>query len=121
MKLDLKHFQGKLEAEKKVLVDELSHLGFLSNPAADEWEATPVLEDMATSEADENDRADRSEDFEERTAMVKELGARLRSVDRALEKIQKGKYGVCEIGGEEIEIKRLEANASAETCIKHME
>lgn len=33
----------------------------------------------------------------------------LRQIDRALEKITEGTYGVCDISGEEIPIKRLEA------------
>ena len=33
----------------------------------------------------------------------------LRQIDRALEKIEEGTYGVCDISGEEIPLKRLEA------------
>lgn len=33
----------------------------------------------------------------------------LRQIDRALEKIEEGTYGVCDVSGEEIPIKRLEA------------
>lgn len=33
----------------------------------------------------------------------------LRQIDRALEKITEGTYGICDISGEEIPIKRLEA------------
>ena len=32
-----------------------------------------------------------------------------RQIDRALEKIEEGTYGVCDISGEEIPLKRLEA------------
>ena len=38
----------------------------------------------------------------------KEFGL-LRQIDRALEKIEEGTYGVCDISGEEIPLKRLEA------------
>lgn len=33
----------------------------------------------------------------------------LRQIERALEKIEEGTYGICDISGEEIPIKRLEA------------
>ena len=33
----------------------------------------------------------------------------LRQIDRALEKIDEGTYGVCDLTGDEIPIKRLEA------------
>lgn len=35
--------------------------------------------------------------------------ALLRQIDRALEKIEEGTYGVCDVTGDEIPIKRLEA------------
>ncbi len=38
----------------------------------------------------------------------KEMGL-LRQIDRALEKIDEGTYGVCDLTGDEIPIKRLEA------------
>lgn len=38
----------------------------------------------------------------------KEFGM-IRKIDRALEKIEEGTYGICDITGEEIPLKRLEA------------
>ncbi len=45
----------------------------------------------------------------------------LRQIDRALEKIQEGTYGVCDISGEEIPIKRLEAIPYATMTVKAQE
>ncbi len=41
----------------------------------------------------------------------------LAKVDQALEKIEDGEYGLCEMCGEEIGLKRLEARPVAELCI----
>ncbi len=50
----------------------------------------------------------------------KEFGL-LRQIDRALEKISEGTYGICDISGEEIPIKRLEAVPYATMTVKAQE
>ncbi len=50
----------------------------------------------------------------------KEFGL-LRQIDRALEKIEEGTYGVCDISGEEIPIKRLEAIPYATMTVQAQE
>ena len=42
----------------------------------------------------------------------------LRKIDKALEKIEEGSYGICEACGEEIEEKRLLARPEATLCIR---
>ena len=117
MKIDMKYFEEKLEAEKTTLLGELKGLGAIRNPETNDWDAIP---EESVPEADENDRADRAEDYEERTALVNALESRLNDVESALEKIGKNSFGKCEVCGEEIEKERLEANVAAPTCIKHI-
>ena len=45
----------------------------------------------------------------------------LRQIDRALEKIEENTYGICDITGEEIPIKRLEAVPYATMTVKAQE
>lgn len=45
----------------------------------------------------------------------------LRQIDRALEKIEEGNYGICDISGEEIPMKRLEAIPYATMTVKAQE
>lgn len=45
----------------------------------------------------------------------------LRQIDRALEKVQEGTYGICDISGEEIPKARLEAMPYALTTVKAQE
>ena len=45
----------------------------------------------------------------------------LRQIDRALEKIEEDTYGVCDISGEEIPMKRLEAIPYATMTVKAQE
>ena len=45
----------------------------------------------------------------------------LRQIDRALEKIEDGTYGVCDLSGEEIPLKRLEAIPYATMTVRAQE
>jgi DnaK suppressor protein len=50
----------------------------------------------------------------------KEFGV-LRQIDRALEKIEENTYGICDLSGEEIPMKRLEAIPYATMTVKAQE
>ncbi len=116
-KINISYFKKKLDAEKQVLSTELERFGTF-DPVTQMWVAVPNQDDLG--EADENSAADRFEDFEERTAMVKILEERFKDINDALLKIEKNKYGICEVSNGPIETKRLEANPAARTCIAHM-
>lgn len=45
----------------------------------------------------------------------------LRQIDRALEKIEDGTYGICDLSGEEIPLKRLEAVPYATMTVRAQE
>jgi RNA polymerase-binding transcription factor DksA len=113
---DTHEFKAQLEAEKKTLMDELANVAIM-NPADKNWEAVPPPVDVG-EDSDENDMADRFQGYEERSATVKTLTARLTDVNDALTKIEKGTYGICEKSGEQIDIERLRANPAARTKIE---
>lgn len=115
--ININHFKEKLLVEKKTLEEELGSIAIF-NTETNMWEATPDKD--LIGEIDDNDAADRFEDFESRSGMVETLQSRLSDVDHALDKIEKGTYGICEVAGEKIEEERLEANPSARTCKAHM-
>lgn len=110
-------YKEKLDAEKKTLEEQLAGIAHF-NSETGMWEATPDQD--LVGEIDDNDSADRFEDFEERSAMLSTLQARLTDINDALAKIDAGTFGTCEIGGEKIEEDRLEANAAARTCKAHI-
>ncbi len=115
---DMKQFKTALENEKKLLEEQLSGIARF-NEETKLWEAIPD-QDML-GEIDDNDAADRFEDFEERSAMLRTLQDRLRDIDIALGKIDAGTYGNCEIApSHPIEKDRLLANPAARTCKAHM-
>jgi len=115
--IDTKKFKEKLEAEKKHLEEELPGIARF-NTETNLWEATPDQDMMG--EIDDNDAADRFEDFEERSAVLSTLQARLTDINAALAKIEAGTYGFCEVSNEQIEEARLDANPAARTCKLHI-
>lgn len=107
-----------LEDERARIENELSGVGRINPGNPNDWEATPG--NMDVSRADKNESADAVEEYEVRNAIEVELEKRLNSVKAALAHIASGTYGICSIGGEEIEDDRLKANPSATTCKQHM-
>jgi len=65
------------------------------------------------------DNALEFEAFEERSALTKSAQKDLKELKDALKRIDEGKYGICTIGGEEIEAGRLKAYPAAKTCVTH--
>jgi len=116
--IDLNKFKNLLLTEKEKLEGELSSIGRRNPENPDDWEATPS--DAQTDSADLNDFADNIEDFETNTAILKQLEIQLKDVNDALNKIEGGNYGICEVSGQPIEEDRLEANPAARTCKAYM-
>ena len=116
--LDKKKIKEKLETERDVLLGELRDMGKLS-PETGEWEATP--EELDSPESDQNDMADRFEDFEARSSMLKTLEPRLNNILKALKGLNRESFGKCEVCKKDIETMRLEANPAARTCKEHLE
>ena len=117
--LDINLFREKLEEELALVEAELKTVGQKNPDNKLDWEATPPKE-FETDNADENETADKIEEYEENTAVLKELETKYNDIKLALDKIAAGTYGICEISGEPIESDRLEANPAARTCKMHM-
>ena len=114
---DLQYFKGKLEEEFKVLVGELKSVGHVNKNNPKDWE--PSAPKPHASRADNNENADLIEEYEENTAILKDLEIRFNNVKDALARIEGGSFGTCNKGEEQIERERLEANPAATTCIAH--
>jgi RNA polymerase-binding transcription factor DksA len=116
-KIDTKKYESALKKELAVVEGELQTVGRINPDNPKDWQPTPEPMDTHRSESDEV--ADNIEAFEENTAVLKQLEIRYNEIKTSLEKIKEGTYGICEIGGEMIDEKRLEANPAAKTCIAH--
>jgi RNA polymerase-binding transcription factor DksA len=119
---DIEKFKERLVKEKSVLEAELGGIAVKTPRSIDEestWQAKQTLDDDSTK-ADPNEVADKIEEYETNESIIKNLQTQLKEVNDALERIEKGTYGICELSGHQIETDRLEANPSARTCKEHM-
>ncbi len=110
----IEEMRGALEAEKDSLQEELASYG---HETENDWEAG--IEEKG-EEADPNDAADKIEELATNVPLVEELKARYREILDALEKIEKGTYGLCEKCKEPIPFDRLEANPAARVHVTHV-
>jgi RNA polymerase-binding transcription factor DksA len=99
----------RLENDRKRLEDQLEQLK-ASRPTENRREGSPFgkREEEATETAD----------LENRMALEKRTKNQLAEVERALEKFDKGTYGICENCGKPIKPERLEALPQALYCME---
>ena len=114
--MNKEHLKERLLKEQADLLSQLQTIGRKRSDTG-EWEAVPEDVSLDTRE----DVAEKFEELEERRATEHNLEVRLKEVEAALGKMENGTYGKCEIGGEEIEDDRLEANPAARTCKAHLD
>ena len=118
MTVDIQTQKNKLVSELQTITEDLKDLG-VHNPAVKEdW--IPIPEGVDVADADPNIVADRSEDWQERRGTLDALETRYNNLNRALEKIEAGTYGKCELCNESIEDVRLQVNPAARTCKTHI-
>lgn len=111
----LEELKQKLEAEKEELERLLS--SFSTEVSSSNWETKFPQFGQHTSEQDEN--VDEVEEYTNLLPVEHRLELQLLDVNRALEKIKKGKtYGICENCGKKIEEKRLKIIPETKFCSK---
>ena len=84
-------------------------------------EATRTVDGMTEEKAQFADPSDRASMETDRNFLLRIRDRErklITKIDRTLEKIEEGNFGLCEECGEEIEFKRLEARPVATLCIE---
>lgn len=115
---DYPKYKKALKKEFEDLKQELTKLGVQNLNNLSEWEIKKP--EMDIMDADENEAADRNEEYHISSIVLDELALRYKNVSIAIEKIKNKTYGKCEICDKQIENDRLDANPAARTCKKHM-
>ncbi len=110
-KSEIEAFKQQLQLMRKQLTQSLRNV-------SEEVKSKDEAKGYSQHQADEG-----TDDFDQRISIevsVEEQGL-IRKIDRALEKIEEGTYGVCDISGNEIPIKRLEAIPYANMTVQAQE
>ncbi len=110
-------YRKRLETEKAALETRMASVGQRNPAVPGDWEPVPT---ERGGESDLADQADVIVSREENTAILADLEARYDTVLAALERFEKGTYGVCRVCGKKIETARLDADPAAMTCKAHL-
>lgn len=108
---EVKTAKSKLLAEEKKLIKELSN--FADRRGKGDYSTRYV--DFGD---DEDDNVEEYRQYDFNLSLERELEEQLDYVRSGLKKIEKGKYGICEKCGGDINPKRLEAYPAAPFCMK---
>jgi len=99
--------RSRLEQEQKRLIEEIEQLTVNTHPERREGSPFGKREEEATE----------SFELEKRLALEKRIKAQLVEVKHALDKFDKGTYGLCDNCGQSINPDRLEALPQASLCL----
>ena len=106
--LDIATIRQDLEKARDRLVDQLDELG--ATPTGDLRSDVDYGDSFADAGAVTAERT-------ERLGLVDTLVGQLREVEKALERIEQGTYGICAECGNEIPAARLEARPESTLCV----
>ncbi len=101
--------RSRLESEQKRLTEQLAQLKASVRPANERREGSPF--------GKREEEATETLELETRLALEKRIRDQLASLEHALDKFEKGTYGVCESCGQPIDPARLEALPQAKSCM----
>jgi len=99
----------KLDVEHKHLTDELAQLETNKSTAEERREGSPF--------GKREEEATETLELEKRLALENRIRQEMAAVEHAMEKIEKGTYGLCDNCGKKIDPNRLEALPQASLCL----
>jgi len=107
----------KMEKEAKSIEKELSKFAKKDDKVKGDWDTIfPRFNGGESGSAALEKAADEVEEYSTLLPIEYSLEMKLKNINLALEKIKKGKYGICEKCGKEIDEERLKAFPEARTC-----
>jgi len=106
---NFKQLRSRLKSEQKRLLGELEQLKANIRPSEVRREGSPF--------GKREEEATESFEFEKRLAVEKQVRDHLAEVEHALDKFEKGTYGLCDSCGQPIATDRLEALPQASLCV----
>ena len=110
MNVNTNILRSQLENERKRLSEELEQIQANIRPVDERREGSPF--------GKREEEATESFELEKRIALQKNLRDRLIEVEHALDKFEKGTYGMCDVCGKPISPERLEARPHAALCVE---
>jgi DnaK suppressor protein len=107
----------KLEQEKKDIEKELKTFADKDPDLKSDWDTRFPEGSKGAGGSALEDAADQVEEYITRLPVEYALELRLKNIDLAFEKMEKGNYGICENCGKEISEDRLRIYPAARICL----
>ncbi len=115
----IQKIKEELKKEKASFEKELQKFAKKDKQPTGDWDTRfPSYDSKETGDAALEQSADEVEEYVTLLPIEHSLEVRLKNINSALEKIEKGKYGTCEKCGKEIPSERLGAAPEARFCLK---
>ncbi len=114
MKKNNEKLKKKLEENKNSLRKSLQRFAKEDKLPEGDWDT--IFPDLRTGNVE--DMSDEVEEYTSLLSIEHALETKLKNVEDALKKIEKGTYGKCEKCGKEIPYKKLEITPESKTCMK---
>jgi len=114
----LQKLKQKLEYERASIEEELKKFAKKDKKLKGDWDTRFPHWDGETGGAGLEKAADEVEEYSTLLPIEYNLELKLKNIDLALEKIKKGKYGICEKCGKKIAEGRLKIYPEARFCLK---
>jgi DnaK suppressor protein len=111
--------KNKLEKQKKEIEKQLEKFATEDKNLKGDWDTRfPRFNGGESGHNALEQAADEVEEYTTLLPIEHNLELRLKNINSALEKIEKGKYGICEKCGGKIEAERLKAYPEVRNCSK---
>jgi len=115
----VRELKEKLEKEKSQIEEELKKFAKKDEKLKGDWDTIfPRWDGTASGGGRLETAADEVEEYSTLLSIEHSLELKLKNIDLALEKIEKGQYGRCEKCGKEIAEDRLKVSPEARFCLK---
>lgn len=113
----LEELEEKLKKEKGLIEKELKRFAKKDEKLKGDWDTRYPKWDGEAGSSSLETMADEVEEYSTLLPIEQTLELKLRNIDLALEKMKKGKYGICEKCDKEINENRLKVCPEARYCL----
>jgi len=114
----IQQLKERLKKEREAVKNELQKFAKEDKNLKGDWDTRFPHFEKETSGSSLEKAADEVEEYEALLPVEFSLEKKLQDINLALEKIKKGKYGICEKCKKPISLERLKAFPAARTCKK---
>lgn len=108
----IEQLKEQLVQRKKLIIEQLQSIG--SRTDGDEINFEAKFPDYGDSL---EDSASEVADYTKNLSLERDLEKDLHDVEKAIKRIEEGKYGICSHCGQEIEIERLKIRPESSSCV----